>query len=135
MKCLNEGDRFNICRFGSTFELMQPESVAYTQRTLDAAMEYVNGTYATLGGTELQAPLQANLSTTNRRQVRDIIVLTDGQVTNEPEIIALAAGFRGKARSFSFGIGPASSEFLVRGLANATGGAAAFIAQNERIED
>jgi Ca-activated chloride channel family protein len=135
LKCLNEGDRFNICRFGSTYELMQPESTPYTQRTLDAAMAYVGRIDANLGGTELHEPLKSVLASGGSRQVRDIILLTDGQVSNEPAVIKMASTARGRARIFAFGIGPASSEFLVRGLAGATGGAAAFIAQNERIED
>jgi Ca-activated chloride channel family protein len=134
LKCLNEGDRFNICRFGSTHEFMQPESVPYTQRTLDAAMRYVNGINANLGGTELHAPLEAVLKGASVRQVREIILLTDGQVTNEPALVKMAGKYRGRARIFSFGIGPASSEYLVRGVAAATGGASTFIAPEERIE-
>jgi Ca-activated chloride channel family protein len=135
LKCLNEGDRFNICRFGSTFELMKPEPVAYSQKTLDAAIAYLGGVDANLGGTELHAPLEAVLRASNPRQPRDIILLTDGQVTNEPALVRLAGAFRGKARVFTFGIGPASSQYLVKGLARATDGAADFIAPGERIED
>jgi Ca-activated chloride channel family protein len=133
--CLNEGDRFNICRFGSTFELMQAESVVYTQATLDAALAYVGRIGANLGGTELYAPLETLLKTTHAGLVREILLLTDGQVTNEPAIVQLVAAHRGRARIFSFGIGPASSAFLVNGVGRASGGASDFIAAGERVED
>lgn len=135
LKCLNEGDRFNICCFGSSFQLMKPESVLYTQASLDAALAHVAGIHASLGGTELHAPLEALLTTARDRLLRDIVLLTDGQVSNEPAILKLAAAHRGRARIFAFGIGPASSEFLVKGVARATAGASDFIAAGERIED
>jgi Ca-activated chloride channel family protein len=135
LRCLNEGDRFNICRFGSTFELMQPESVAYSQASLDAAVAYVGRISANLGGTELYAPLETLLKTAHPTLLREILLLTDGQVTNEPALIKLVAAHRGRARIFSFGIGPASSEFLVKGVARGSGGASDFIAPGERIED
>lgn len=135
LKCLNEGDRFNICRFGDRHEMMKPGSVLYTQATLDGALMYLGKTRADLGGTELYAPLEEVLRGAGRERLREIVVLTDGQVTNEPALVKLAGGFRGRARIFSFGIGPASSEFLVRGIARATGGASDFVAPGERIEE
>jgi Ca-activated chloride channel family protein len=134
LKCLNEGDRFNICRFGSTHEFMARESVAYRQETLDRALAWLERVDANLGGTELFEPLSAVLRGAGER-LREVVVLTDGQVTNEPALVKLAASYRGRARIFSFGIGPASSEFLVKGMARATGGASDFVSPGERIEE
>ena len=135
LRGMNEGDTFNICRFGSSFDLMASEPLGYSQQTLDRAIAYVRHD-ADLGGTELYAPLEAIL-----RQppvvgkVRQIVLLTDGQVTNEPACIDLARRNRLRNRIFSFGIGPACSSHLVKGLARATGGAAEFITTGERIDD
>jgi Ca-activated chloride channel family protein len=135
LRGMNEGDTFNICRFGSTFELMASEPLRYSQQTLDKAVSYVRRG-ADLGGTELYAPLEAIL-----RQppivgkVRQVVLLTDGQVSNEPACIDLARRNRLRNRIFSFGIGPACSSHLVKGLARATGGAAEFITTGERIDD
>ncbi len=135
LRSMNKGDTFNICRFGSNFELMNSEPVPYTQETLDRALKYV-ACSADLGGTELLAPLKAILSIRPRAgTVRQIVLLTDGQVANEPAIIALARKHRATNRIFTFGIGAASSSFLVKGLARASGGAAEFIAYGERIEE
>jgi Ca-activated chloride channel family protein len=135
LRSLSEGDTFNVCRFGSTFELMRPEPVVYAQATLNDAIEYVRRS-ADLGGTELYPPLEAILRVPPRAgTVRQIVLLTDGQVSNEPAVVALARKHRARNRIFSFGIGSAASQFLVKGLARATGGAAEFITGTERIED
>ena len=135
LRTLNAGDTFNVCRFGSSFELMSPEALAYTDATLDRAVAYVRSAGADLGGTELLAPLEAVLRPpTAAGRVRTVVLLTDGQVTNEPAVLALARRHRGRNRIFPFGIGPACSTFLVNGLARGTGGAAEFVAAGERIE-
>lgn len=135
LRSLSPGDTFNVCRFGSTFELLSSEPLVYAQHTLDRAIRYVNAS-RDLGGTELFAPLESILVAKPRSGgVRQVILLTDGQVTNEPAVVALARKHRAHNRIFTFGIGPACSQFLVKGLARATGGAAEFIAPGERIEE
>jgi Ca-activated chloride channel family protein len=135
LRALSPGDTFNICRFGSTFEMMSSEPLVYSQQTLVSALKYMDQR-ADLGGTEILPALQAIFGTNPRAgETRNIIVLTDGQVSNEPAVIALARKHRERNRIFSFGIGSASSAFLVRGLARATRGASEFISGKERIED
>jgi Ca-activated chloride channel family protein len=135
LRAMSAGDTFNICRFGSTFELLAPEPVGYSQETLNRALGFIRQG-ANLGGTELLAPLQAIFEQIGAvGVVRNIVLLTDGQVSNEPAIIALAKRKRSRNRIFTFGIGSASSSFLVNGLARVTGGAAEFIAAGERIEE
>jgi hypothetical protein len=135
LRSLAPGDTFNICRFGSSFELMRPEAVPYSGQTLRDALQYI-ARNADLGGTELLPPLQAIFANSPEVGVaRNIVLLTDGQVSNEPEVIATARANRLRNRIFSFGIGAAASANLVNGLARATGGAAEFITANERIDD
>jgi Ca-activated chloride channel family protein len=135
LRCMSAGDTFNVCRFGSRFELLSPKSLVYSAQTLKKATLFINQR-ADLGGTELFAPLEEILRHRPAiGEVRNIVLLTDGQVTNEPAVIALAKSGRAHNRIFTFGIGAASSAFLVNGLARVTGGAAEFIAPGERIED
>jgi len=135
MRSLSTGDTFNICRFGSSWDLMSSEPLHYSQATLDAAVSFVRSSHD-MGGTELYKPLQAILTTQPAvGSVRQVILLTDGQVTNEPAVLELARCHRSKNRIFSFGIGPACSTHLVRGLARATDGAAEFITAGERIDE
>lgn len=135
LRSLSNGDTFNICRFGSTFELMSSEPLVYSQETLDRAVKYVRES-RDLGGTELYHPLEAIFNVPPRAgKVRQVILMTDGQVSNEPACIQLARKHRTRNRIFTFGIGSASSANLVKGLARATGGAAEFITGGERIDE
>jgi Ca-activated chloride channel family protein len=135
LRSLSPGDTFNVCRFGSTFETMSSEPLVYSQSTLDKSLAYVRQ-IVDMGGTEIMQPLQTIFETAPRTgAVRNIILLTDGQVTNEPAVVALARQHRQRNRIFSFGIGTAASSFLVNGLARATRGAAEFITGDERIEE
>ena len=134
LRSLGRGDRFNVCRFGSSFDLMEPEPVPYSADTLRQALHHIR-VGADLGGTELLAPLEAILRVPPRPgTIRQIILLTDGQISNEAEVLALARRHRDHCRIFTFGIGAAASASLVNGLARATGGAAEFITAGERIE-
>lgn len=135
LRSLNEGDTFNLCRFGSNFQLMSSEPLRYDDATLNRAVQWVRSS-PDLGGTELYAPLEAILAKPPAvGEARTVIVLTDGQVTNEPAVVDLARKHRAHNRIFSFGIGSACSQFLVKGLARATGGAAEFVSGAERIEE
>jgi Ca-activated chloride channel homolog len=135
LRSLNEGDTFNICRFGSTFELMSTEPIVYSASSLEQALGYMEQVDADLGGTELLKPLSVILRQKPLNgTVRQTILLTDGQVSNDVAVIDLAQKHRDQNRIFAFGIGSACSTHLVRGLARATGGAAEFISAQERIE-
>jgi len=128
LRSLEEGDRFNVIGFGSTIDAMFKTSVAYSQSSLDEATKKVQALRADLGGTELLAPLQFVLEKTAAEKMpRQIVLLTDGEVGNESQIIELAAKHAATCRIFSFGIGYGASEHLVRGIARASGGRAEFI--------
>jgi Ca-activated chloride channel family protein len=136
LRSMSAGERFNILRFGSTFEQMSTEPLVYADDTLARALAYAEGTDANLGGTEMFAPLALTLNTPLPAGVlvRQVIVLTDGQVSNEDVILKLAKQNAKHNRVFSFGIGSAPSRHLITSLAKLTGGAAEFIADGERID-
>lgn len=134
LRSLSAQDTFNICRFGSTFEMFAREPVSYTQETLRQAIAYVRAD-ADLGGTDLMAPLEKLLAgKPTRGACRQIVLLTDGQVSNEPAVLKLAKDRAAFNRIFSFGIGNACSRSLVEGLARATRGATEFVGEGEAIE-
>ncbi len=135
IRALEEGDTFNIVRFGSSFKSLWRKPRPFDERTLEEATRYIEKSGADLGGTEIMTPLRQTLqlrSDPHRR--RQILLLTDGQVANERDIVALAAEHVENARIFTFGIGAGSSEYLVRELARVTRGAAELIFPGERIE-
>ena len=136
LQSLVSGDRFNVVRFGSNHEALFGESMEYTEKTLSKGRDLAQSMIADLGGTEILSPLKEVLEA---RPVRDlprrVVLLTDGQVSNEEEVIALAAKHRRRATIFAFGIGAGSSEHLVRGIARASGGAAEFVYPGETIDE
>jgi Ca-activated chloride channel family protein len=134
LRSMTPGSRFNIVGFGSRFETLYPASRAYDDASLAAASAHVETLDADLGGTEILPALQFALERPRGPLDRQVIVLTDGQVTNTDDVLALARAHADSARIFTFGIGPGASHHLVRGLARAGGGAAEFIHPGERIE-
>jgi hypothetical protein len=135
LRSLAPGSRFNIVSFGSTYEALFPESRAYDDESLGGAAAFVRTVDADLGGTEIlpalqyvvQRPLVAGMP-------RQVLLLTDGEVTNTDEVIALARRHAAAARFFTFGIGAGASHHLLKGIARASGGTAEFISPGERIE-
>lgn len=135
VRAMSEADTFNIIRFGSSFTSLWPEARPYTQDNLDTASRYIQETYANMGGTEILSPLQQICGQKlDPSRPRQILLLTDGQVSNEDQVIALSRKHAQSTRIFAFGIGAGASEHLVRGVARASRGAADFIYPGERIE-
>jgi Ca-activated chloride channel homolog len=135
LRSMIPGCSFDIVGFGSTFERLFGESVVYDERSLATASEHVSRIEADLGGTEILPALEAVLQPPkNGTRTRQIVVLTDGQVTNTDAVLALAKRHAADARIFTFGIGAGASQHLVKGLARAGAGVAEFIYPGERIE-
>lgn len=144
LRHLAEGDLFDILPFSSSYSHFSQtaggrrglaELVPFTQTTLKAADDYVGGLRAN-GGTEMMAPLAAAarlLSGVARDRV--VVLLTDGQVGNESEIVAEISKKADGARLYTFGIGTNVSDWLLRELARRTKGAVEFIHPGERIDE
>ena len=135
LRTLAPGDTFNICCFGSRHEFMSRRPVEYDDASLRDALRYVARIDATLGGTEIYRPLEQILKgRLPRGRRRQVVLLTDGQVSNEPAVLKMVRQRAKGSRIFSFGIGAAASRYLVGECARLTGGMAEFIADGERIE-
>jgi Ca-activated chloride channel family protein len=135
LRSMVSGCRFNIIGFGSTTAALFPESRAYDDASLEQAAALVATLEADLGGTEILPALGFALEQPRHAGLpRQIVVLTDGEVTNTDAVLALARQHSADARIFTFGIGAGASHHLVKGLARAGGGAAEFVYPGERIE-
>ncbi|WP_224248562.1 VIT domain-containing protein [Hyalangium gracile] len=131
LRHLREGDRFNIIAFENSYRTFAPEPVVFTQKTLEQADRWVAALHAS-GGTELLQPMMAAVQGAPDGVV---VLLTDGQVGNEEEILRAVLGARKTTRVYSFGIGTNVSDVLLRDMARQTGGAVEFIHPGERIDD
>ncbi|XP_070256041.1 von Willebrand factor A domain-containing protein 5A-like [Myotis yumanensis] len=135
LKSLPVGCYFNIYGFGSSFESFFPESVKYTQDTMEQALKRVKSMDADLGGTEILEPLKAIYSRTSiPGHPLQLFVFTDGEVTDTFRVIREVKSNGQRHRCFSFGIGEGASTSLIKGIARASGGAAEFITGNERMQ-
>lgn len=93
----------------------------------------VRGIAADLGGTELQGALQAAMAIpTVQAGVKDLLLVTDGEVWAVEQVVNLAA--RAGHRLFVVAVGAAPAEGLARQLSEKTGGACEFVSPNEDIE-
>jgi Ca-activated chloride channel family protein len=135
LRSMRPGCAFNIVGFGDTFQALFNGSRAYDEKSLAEASEHVTGLEADLGGTEILPALTHVLEQKRHPTLpRQVVILTDGEVTNTDAVLALAAKHAASARIFTFGIGASASHHLVKGLARAGGGVAEFIYPGERIE-
>ena len=135
LRALEKGSRFNVVRFGNTFQSLFPQPREYGEKTLGEALGWLRAVDADLGGTEVLQPLQHVYGAAVPKGVsRSVLLLTDGQVGNEAEVVELVRSHVAGTRFFCVGIGAGPNDHLVRGLARAGGGAAAFIFPGERIE-
>jgi Ca-activated chloride channel homolog len=134
LKALEVGTRFNIYRFGSTFASLFESSLVYNSERLEIALKYLSGSNADLGGTEILAPLQAIQRKITAEKTASVVLLTDGEIGNEEQVIDLVRSQNGRLRMFPVGIGNGPNEYFIKQMARITGGAAELISPNERIE-
>ena len=135
LRSMIAGCRFNIVGFGSRYEALFPASREYDDGSLKAASEHVAGMQADLEGTEILPALKFVFEQKATSELtKQVVVLTDGQVSNTDAVLALAKQYAPHVRVFTFGIGAGASHHLVRGLARAAGGSAEFIYPGESIE-
>jgi len=135
IKALNPGTLFNIYRFGSTFEHLFSRSMEYNEKRMTEALTYLSETDASLGGTAVLAPLKnIYLDKLKGSQCRDIVLITDGEVGNEDQVMDLVKRFADNTKLHTVGIGNGPNEFFIKGLARTSRGASELIAPHERIE-
>ena len=135
VRALNVGEYFNLYCFGSSYHSIWSQSRALNADSLAAATQWLDALRANLGGTEILAPIAHILQQPVAPGcARSLLLLTDGQVGNEENVVALAQRHAGRTPVFAFGIGAGASDHLVRGVARASQGEAEMIAPGERIE-
>lgn len=88
-----------------------------------------------MGGTEILPPLEDICKEEPADGFRrDIILITDGEISNEDEVMDLVQRHNNTTTISTVGIGRGTNEFLIKGVARAAGGASELIAPQERIE-
>ncbi len=133
LRALREGEHFRILRFGSRQDDLTGGWRTLDQPSLDEVAARLRDMQADLGGTEILEALRKAVRNLPGAEA-DLVVLTDGQVSDEEGVLNFVRQHKDQVRVFSFGIGAGCSDFLVRGMSRESGGEAEFIFPGERIE-
>jgi hypothetical protein len=137
---LGDADRFSVLAFDSTVEApptLPTGLVAATDRHRFRAVEYL-ATVDARGGTEMAEPLNraVNLFGPSGADERDriLVLITDGQVGNEDQVLQrLGTRLRGM-RVFTIGIDRAVNEGFLRRLAARGGGSCELVESEDRLD-
>lgn len=136
---LTSADRFAVFTFNDRIQRPAnlPDGLAEaSDRNRFRAVEHLAGVESA-GGSELFAPLREALSLLRESSGRDAIVVlvSDGQVGNEDQLMrGLAADLR-QVRVLTVGIDQAVNAGLLRRLASAGGGRCELVESEDRLDD
>jgi len=125
------GDEFSITRFGSRHEHWKDRLVAAEPRNIAAAVDWLYGVKADLGGTEMQAALRAAAGLRGAQRNSDILLITDGQIMASDALVREARG--AGRRVFVIGVGAAPRDAFLRDLAEATEGRCQIVTPGESL--
>lgn len=121
LSTLRPQDHFNIIRFDDTMTQLFDHSVTAAPDQVALAKRFANGLEAA-GGTEMLPALKAALTDAaasgGTAALRQVIFLTDGEVSNEQEMMAALGADGGKSHVFFVGIGSAPNDYLMSRMAS-----------------
>jgi Ca-activated chloride channel family protein len=117
---LRPEDMFNIIRFDHSMTPLFDRPTLANAEQIALARKFTEGLAAS-GGTEMLPALKAALADErpDDKSVRQVIFLTDGDLSNEREMMAEIAANGGRSRVFMVGIGSAPNSYLMRRMAEA----------------
>ena len=130
---LNPNDTFTIIDFANTAKALSTTPLANTAENRQRAINYIDKLQAN-GGTELLNGIQAvmNFPAAARGRLRSIVLITDGYIGNENEVLALVQrSLKPGNRLYSFGVGSSVNRFLLNRLAEVGRGTSQVIRQDE----
>ncbi|KAJ4372984.1 hypothetical protein N0V83_003275 [Neocucurbitaria cava] len=138
LKSLPVGVKFNICSFGSSHSFLWPNSVTYSQQTLDEAVRHADTFSANYGGTEMLDPLKSTIETRYKDMPLEVILLTDGEIWNQQVLFSYLnesiTETKAPIRIFTLGIGNGVSHSLIEGVAKAGNGFSQTVGEGEKMD-
>jgi hypothetical protein len=106
LKSLPAQSYFNIISFGSEISKMFPYSVAYTDDSINTAIEKIRKMEADLGGTYIYNILEELLTQKKiHGYPRQLFLLTDGAVPNTEQVIKMVSRNTQYSRVHTIGFG------------------------------
>lgn len=133
LRNLDEGDFFNLLAFESEKHAFAPKSLPYNQENLDKASAWVKNLRA-MGGTNILPAVQFALKQAGSLP-KVVMLVTDGQVGNENEIINYVRKRNQNVCLFSLGFDTAVNSHFINKIAEAGNGFAEFYYPGESLKD
>lgn len=131
---LGAEDRFELIEFSSRPSRYKREPVVATEKAKQDAIRWVRAREAS-GGTEMRAAVSEALCTLRIGAQRQVIVVTDGYVGGEQQILeALHARLPGSCRLHVLGVGAAVNRSLATALARAGRGVEVLVGIDDDAE-
>ncbi|MES2018009.1 MAG: VIT domain-containing protein [Pseudomonadota bacterium] len=127
---LTPGDRFSFSRFGNDVLHHSATMLPASDQAIRDGSAWIGRANADMGGTNMHSALRDTFAL-YQPEAADVLLVTDGDIWETEGVIADAA--RAQQRIFAVGIGAAPSASLLKGLAEATGGACEFIDAHDDI--
>ena len=134
---LNPNDTFTIIDFANTATKLSETPLSNTPKNIAIAINYINQLNAG-GGTELLNGIREvlNFPSPCAGRLRSIVMLTDGYIGNEKEVLAeVQDKLKPGNRLYSFGVGSSVNRYLINRLAEIGRGIARVVRQDEPTEE
>lgn len=134
---LNPDDTFTIIDFSDITTQLSGKPLPNTPENRTKAINYINKLQAN-GGTYLLNGIRAvlNFPAAPEGRLRSIVLLTDGYIGNENEILAeLQQHLKPGNRLYSFGVGSSTNRFLLNRIAEIGRGTSRIIRHDEPTEE
>lgn len=114
---LNETDTFNLILFANESTILSPGSLPATAQNVKAAVKMIEEQEGG-GGTSMLPALEEAIAIPKEDDTaRSIVIITDGYISNESEIISCITDHMDSASFFSFGIGSSVNDYLIKQIA------------------
>lgn len=130
---MREGDRFNMVAYNHTYWSFSPEPVEVGPEATAKARAFVAGLDAGGGTMLLPALQQAMRQPRQDGNLRYIVVMTDGELGNEEQVLDGLRQDLGDARLFMVAVGSAPNHFLAQKMAEYGRGAFTSISSPDEI--
>jgi Ca-activated chloride channel family protein len=131
---LRPSDSFNVIEFNSTASRLFPRSRRADRDAVAEAKAWVRKLEST-GGTEMLPALQLALENVDAQaSLRQVVFMTDGQVSNEQQLFAYLRAHLGNSRLFTVGIGAAPNSYFMRNAARFGRGTFTYIGNLSEVQ-
>ncbi|MCO4770590.1 MAG: VWA domain-containing protein [Deltaproteobacteria bacterium] len=133
LRTLEPGDQLQVVEFNSRHRKLWRAAKAVDDAAIAEADRFLAGLRAN-GGTEILSPLKDALRK-DAKLPRHLVLITDGQVGNEAEIVKYVAGLDQRLSVFTIGIDTAVHAAFLRSMARETGGLCTLMTPSDPIAD